>query len=262
MALSIKPISINDLRRAKNYPPYNFVETAIPRSTAYTIDDSGYFIVAPDDCLLPRFVVELQPPKLGSFEEYKELSFQLVEKSCGFLWYDTDDFGAFDFVWRLRLPLIPSAPLFAWNKQADVTRFKKAGLTYKTASTEDLPVAKEILTSLPVWQGGQTEAAVEENFQGSSIVLIEKDGQSLGAASLVSLPENCMAVDPLVIHPNFRGRGYGLAFAAEIGSKLAEQGITLVCSMRNDNETSFRSVNALGMKLLKQSYTAEINFTN
>lgn len=247
-----------EIVRARNYPPFSIVEPHISRGTLYSIDDEGYFIVAPEDCLFPNFVIELFPPRLANFDEYKELSYELVEKSSGFLWFDTDDFRAFDFVWRLRLPLRPSAPLFIWNDNFDVEPFKKSNLSYRTASIEELDVADSILSSVPIWHGGQTKEATKENINGEGVILIEVDSQIVGSASLIPLPENCVAIDPLVILQEHQNLGIEEAFLAEIGTNLASKNISLVGSMRNDNEVAFKIANRLGMKLAKQSYVAQI----
>ena len=138
MSWKITQVDIQEIKRKKSTPYFYSVERMISESTAYKIESNGYFIVAPESSLMPKYIVELRLPATIVDAEYKTLLSELTKKSCGMMWFDTSDIDAYDFVWKLRLMLRVGSPLFTWNHLKNFTPRK--GYIVRDASKSDMDI--------------------------------------------------------------------------------------------------------------------------
>lgn len=260
MSIHVEQVEVQEIPRVVTRPTYEFIETVIPKSTAYRLGDDGYFIVAPEQSLTPRFVTELRLPNLGNFDEYLEISYKLNELSSGFLWYETDDIHGWDFAWRLRLLLRPAGPLFAWDKVRveEPPALIATPLKLTLASEEDLLACTALLMSIPPKQGGHTESAVKSCQDAHGIFAVKSKDDVVATATPVELPAGYVAMSPLVVSPDAQDKGIGTWTANALGSYFAQRDKTMLVSMANDNEAAFKGALDLKMRILKQAYIAQI----
>jgi hypothetical protein len=262
MDWTVRPTALKSLRRQKQAPAYDFVEQSVNDGSAYCIGNDGYFVVAPEASLLPRFVVELRLPQLAVIEEYKELCARLNDLSSGFMWFDSSEIDAYDFAWRLRLPLRIGAPLFVWsNKDQELSAQQSEASSLKVvvrpATHSDRQKATELFTSFPLWLGGQTKLAVMGHLEEGRLLAIEVGEKLVGSAILIPQKDGYVSAN-VALGPDHRNQGIAEAFGRTIGTQLSSEKKTLVGSMINNNPASFRAALRLGMRIAKTSYTAQL----
>jgi len=258
MGWNIHPTQIGSVKRRKTPPTYDFIEHCIRRGKAFSIGDDGYFIVAPSDSLMPGFVIELALPEKALIEEYKSLSYELIERSAGMLWFDSSDLDAFDFAWRLRLPLRAASPLFTWSDEARLPKSSDAGLHVRDGSDQDKLVVRQLLTGFSQHRGGKASAdVVDFHFDRNQIRILESNGEVVGAAVLEEQPEGFVALT-VAIEDKWRNRGFATQFAGILGKELADRGKTMVAGMAHDVPESLRAALSLKMRLVKQSFTGQM----
>jgi hypothetical protein len=254
MSWKITPADIQKIKRKKNAPYFNSVEQMISKSTAYKIDKNGYFIVAPESSLMPKYIIELHLPVRGVEEEYKTLLGELTKKSCGMMWFDTSDIDAYDFVWKLRLMLRVGSPLFMWNRLENFTPRK--GYIIRDASKSDSDRIVSLMSSIPDHHGAQSKDSVKEALKKNYYKALVKDNTVVGAALLRPQPDNYVGMT-MVLDSKYRNQALGLYYGALIGEDLAESGKTMVAGMLNDNPPSFKAFQNI-MSIQKYGFVANL----
>ena len=258
MAWEITPVSLSEIKRQKSGPRYDFIEHSIREGNAYRLGSDGYFIVAPERSLMPRFVIELVLPETAKIPEYQKLTFDLVERSSGMLWFDSSDYDAYDFAWRMRLGLRAGSPLFEWDGTKNGHLPTREGYIVDLAGSSDMKFATELLMSFPQHRGGKASGdIIDFHLSQKQLYVLKTDGHLVGAAIAEDQP-NSYASLTLAIRKEYRNKGLGTWFAGQIGQRLSEQGKTLLVGMSSDVPESMRAVLKLPMRLVKQSFITTI----
>jgi hypothetical protein len=247
--------------RVRVAPVYDFVEQATQEGQCFSLPRGGYFVVAPEQCLLPRFVVELKLPERTTHAEAIKLSYTLNSVSSGIIWFDSEDDDAHQFCWYLRLPVRVRSPLFEWdehNPELAVTDGERAAVSLANVRDhETTEVAISLLTSFPVHRGGQTEDWARKHVAEDRVWVLRRDARVIGAAIVNKQAGNYSTVT-MVLDNSYQSKGLGLKFMKVIGADLVAKGRLAVVSMSDEVPASFRAAKGLGMKIKKQAYTAQI----
>jgi len=258
MAWKIAPIKLSEIKRRKTPPFYDFIEHSVARGQAYRIGDDGYFIVAPEVSLMPRFVIELVLPEKAVIDEYQKLTFDLVERSSGMLWFDSTDYDSYDFAWRMRLPIRAGSPLFAWNHESRPKLPAMAGYKVELAAASDKNEASNLLTSFPQHRGGKSDKSIIDfHFDQKQLYVVKNNSHIAGAAILEDQVGNYASIT-VSIKQNEMNKGLATWFASELGQELWKKGKTLIAGMSSDVPASLHAVLKLNMRLVRQSFTAMI----
>jgi len=268
MSWKIEPVALSEIHRQKRQPNYGFVEQAISGGKVYRLGGSGsagYFIVASAASLVPDFVVELSLPELAVEDSYRALVAEMVTRSSGVLWFDSTDRDSCDLAWRLGLPIRSGPPLFCWDgyKQDRAPE----GSEIKIAGKAEEGQVLELLTSAPPEAGGQTREAAVENLHGGCVAVLKNGEDVLGAAVLSPLPEGYVALSSVIMqtysplspveHERLH-RQVELQFMAFLGSEVAKKNVKMVYSMARQTPTGYLEAISLRMKLVKQSFQADL----
>ncbi len=254
MSWKIAQVDIQKIKRKKSAPYFNSVDQMISESTAYKIDKNGYFIVAPESSLMPKYIIELSLPLRGVEAEYRELLSELCKKSCGMMWFDTSDIDAYDFVWKLRLMLRVGSPLYMWNRLENFTPRK--GYIIRDASKSDSDKIVSLMGSIPYHHGAQSKDAVKMALKKNYYKTLVKDGTVVGAALLHPQPDNYVGMT-MVLDLKYRNQALGLYYGALIGEDLAKSGKTMVAGMLSDNPPSFKAFQNV-MSIKKYGFVANL----
>jgi len=258
MAWKITPVKLTDINRRKTPPFYDFIEQSVKRGQAYLLGDDGYVIVAPEISLMPRFVIELILPEKARIEEYQKLTFDLVEISSGMMWFDSTDYDAYDFVWRMRLGMRAGSPLFAWNHDSKPMLPVRPGYKIDLAAQGDKNDVSQLLTSFPQHRGGKADSSIVDfHFDRKQVYVLRNNSHLVGAAILEDQAGSYASLT-LAMKEEERNKGLGTWFAAELGEILSKDGKTLLAGMSSDVPASLRAVLKLNMLLVRKSYTAMI----
>jgi hypothetical protein len=252
LSLKLSLVELDAIKRAKVLPAYDFIERWVGAGTAYEIEGGGYCVVAPRECLLSNWVVELSVPKIESRRDLKELMGKLAKVSCGYMWLDSGDTEAFEFIWRLNLNTKPLSPLFAWDKKSN-TGLNLKGLSISPFSKKEQEKTVEMLTSFPANKGGLTEEEAQTKIaQGLVTSLWHR--KKLAGSAILQPQKGGYAALTLVLDPASRGKGLTSRYGTLIGRKLAGEGKTMLASMPNSNMASYRSCVTAGMKIVKRAF--------
>jgi hypothetical protein len=258
MAWKITPVKLAEIERRKTPPFYDFIEHSVREGEAYRLGDDGYFIVAPEVSLMPRFVIELALPEKAQIAEYQTLTFDLVERSSGMMWFDSTDFDAYDFAWRMRLQMRAGSPLFAWDHESRTDLPSMPGYRVDLASADDTKEASDLLTSFPQHRGGKSDKSIVDfHFDQKQLYVLRSNSHIAGAAILEDQAGNFASIT-VIIKPDERNKGLATWFASELGRELWTNGKTLIAGMSSDVPASLHAVLKLKMRLVRQSYTAMI----
>ena len=257
MSLKLTLAELGEVKRTKVLPAYDFIERWVGAGTAYEIEGGGYCVVAPRECLLSNWVVELSIPKIESRKDLRELMGKLAKVSCGHMWLDTGDTEAFEFAWRLNLLMKPLSPLFAWDRKSN-TGLDLKGLSISPFKAKDQRKTVEMLTSFPANKGGITEEEAHAKISEGLITSLWHRKKHAGAAILQPQEGGYRALT-LVLDPASRGKGLTSRFGTLIGRKLAEEGKTMLASMPNSNMASYRSCVTAGMKIVKRAFVTRLS---
>ncbi len=258
MAYDIQPVDVSSLKRNKVGPVYDFVEQATRQGTAFRIGNDGYAIIAPPNCLLPRFVVELQLPELAVVERYAEVIRILTDRSCGMLWFDSSDVHAYDLAWRMRMMMTAGPPLLA-PADADKTQNvpDNGSDSIRSATLDDLRPLTDLFGSFPTWKGGQTPAAVLEHVKNNSVAVLEKNNEIIGAVVTLDADEHGTLLSSGVIAEKYRNQGIGTQFVRALSRQSrTSYSRPVVFSTSPDSPATFRIAMRLNSKVVKQSFVA------
>jgi hypothetical protein len=256
MSYKLSPIELGKIKRKKALPAYDFIERWVDHGRGYSIGGGGYCVVASEQCLLANFIVELVIPKTDSRRDLKDLMSELAKVSCGYMWLDTGDMDAFEFVWRLNLQIKPLAPLFSWDKTAK-TKMDLEGLAISPLREAEHEKTMDMLTSFPTHRGGLLEDDVESKISEGLLTSLWYRKKHAGTAILQPQRGGYAALT-LVLDPLFRGKGLTARFGTLLGRKLAAEGKTMLASMPNSNLASYRSCVTAGMKIVKRAFVARL----
>jgi GNAT superfamily N-acetyltransferase len=253
--LSVSQVSPSKITRPKSGPAFDFVEQAIRDGQAFELSTGGYFVVAPENSLVPRFVVALQLPELANLQLYRDVIFEMNQRSSGQMWFDTSDLHAVDLVWRARLRVRMGSLLLEAPTEGERPKVENAAV--RRAEETQLPEAVRMLTALPVHQGGQTPEAVREHLNNNRLYVLEVGGRVVGAATILRTSSTHASLT-MVLDENHRNQGLGRFFAGELAHHATRDGVTLVAGMSNENGQSFRASLHFGMRLATIGWIAEL----
>ncbi|MFN3650376.1 MAG: GNAT family N-acetyltransferase [Armatimonadota bacterium] len=256
MAITLERIDSDGLERARALPFYDFVETAAKTGEAYSINDNGYCIVAHSDSLVPNLVVEIKLPRLRFPDDYVELSYKLNDISSGFMWFDTSMNDAFDFAWRMRLPLRAQSPLYISDGHSLPDSID--GLDVVQADDDHLDTAVALLGNIPDYHGGLRAEFVERKIASRNVLSLVRGDQVHGVVALTEQPNNFVTASALAVLPEERGAGLGQRFAQLLLRRIHGEGKRLVAGMANDVPASARIARSLGMTVQRHAFTAQI----
>lgn len=259
MTWKIEETSVKDLKRSRNGYQYDFVEYATRIGRAYKVGSNGYFIVAADGTLLPRFVVELRLPRLATPEDYAALLYAMSERSCGQMWFDSTNIDAFDLAWRMRLPLRAASPLLQWSPKSRAPGLPR-GVTIAVATAAQQGGVAKLISTIPPEHGGQTPESTAHHLKRGEVLVLAKRGKVLGAAVVTPSGSKHTWVSLLVMNEDSRRQGLGSAFMGAIGKEVSQQGRLAICSMSRENVASFRGAHRLGMEVVQLGFTAQFPF--
>ena len=254
----IKQVYFSNINRIKIDFPFSFIDSSVKQGKVYKINQDGYFIVASENSLVPQFIVEFNPPTIKNLESYFELAHILNEKSCGYLWHDTSNLKSYEFIWKLGLSMLPSTLLFKWDKHADNSRFLKYDFSIKLATINDFIICKLIFSSIDSKNVELFNNNLEELILNKSLYLILKSKIIIGIANLIPVSAEYKTIDPIILLPEFRNKGYGLFAGVIIANTLLRENIILLTSMSSYHTTSFRIAKALQMIIVKQAYIVKL----
>lgn len=272
MGTAIQSADVKDLRRDKQPPFYDFIEDAVQNGTAYQFGNDGYFVVAQATSLMPRFVVELRVPEIANFDQYVEMVRVMNDRSCGMLWFDSQDVEACDLAWRLRLPLEAGGPLFV-SDPTPVTKTERHGMVLKNpiaafalpntfrgrkAELGDVRSVAGLVSDVPVWKGGQTLAAVTQHVENGAALLLEEGGQTVGTAITRQFAKGYLNVVSVAVQPDRQNKGIGTGIASLLVSHAHKNGDKLVASMSNQTPEAVRIAMKIGMRPVKQAFKAKL----
>jgi hypothetical protein len=241
---------------------FDFVERIYPAAEVVDLPSGGRIVVAPQDCLLPGFVIDVQIPGLlpKSAQEIQQLTSEMNERSSGFLWFTDDAHQGFHLAWRARLPSRPVCAMFAWA-EGEAPTLGSSGLTIRGLDDVGLGSATSVVTELtakPVHLGGWTEegatALVEKGY-----VLGVFDEQAL--AGLVTTHFHRDGLHVSVggrlgnTHHNSGLEADALRAAA---THFASQGKRVVTGVANADDPALKVVTDLNMRLIKRGWSAQL----
>jgi hypothetical protein len=181
-----------------------------------------------------------------------------VARSSGMMWFDSTDYDAYDFAWRMRLPMKAGSPLFAWNHESHPQLPAMTGYKVDLASANDKNEASDLLTSFPQHRGGKSDKSIVDfHFHKKQLYVVRNNSHVAGAAILEDQPGNYASIT-VSIKPNEMNKGLATWFASELGQEIWKNGKTLIAGMSSDVPASLHAVLKLNMRLVRQSYTAMI----
>jgi len=259
--IEAKPTNLSSVRRNRVAPVYDFAEQATQEGKCFALPRGGYFVVAPEKSLLPRFVVEIRLPERVTNGELVQLSYTLVDNSSGMLWFDSEDDDAHQLCWFLHLPVRVKSPLFAWPENRDRSlagdAVKSSVKTANPNNEQELTSAISLLTSFPIHRGGQVEEWAHRHVSEGRVKLLSHEKRFIGAA-IVSDQADIFSTVTIVLDNDYQSKGYGIKFMDVIGEEIAVAGRRAVVSMSEELPASYRGARGLGMRIIKHGYIAQL----
>jgi N-acetylglutamate synthase-like GNAT family acetyltransferase len=251
MKWEVRQVPVSNLRRQSRSPMLGFVEKAIDGGIGYSFGEYGYFIVAEETSLLPKFVVELRLPYLPTRKAYHALAEEMIERSGGMLFFDTSNTDAYAFAWQLQLPVVLGSPLFQYSPK--VRKYSSGTQNVKLATKGESTFVQELLTSIPKHYGGVSTDEVKRRLELKQVYLLEVDKKPVGAALVETQGQKYAWLDTFVLTDTMRRRGLGHKLFERLGLVLGKQGRHMIFGLSHQGGNEYGGVTTLGSKIIKQS---------
>jgi hypothetical protein len=235
---------------------FDFVQSASRTGTAFQLEGGGHFVIAPNDSLIPRFVVELSLPTLGDVEYYNSVIQTLNAHSCGFMWFDDNELHAFDVAWRMRLPLIAVSVLFAVKQSEKPAEREGFELRPLGGKAEHGPL-NMLLTALPTGMGGLTTEQANQLLSKGDVTVLAHEGSPVGVIVSSTLPSGDLYAHAFSVAPEFQGKGLGTWFMHLFTTEVAK-GRSVIFGVPNFSHAEFRGALKLGAKIINRGWRAQL----
>lgn len=238
---------------------FDFVERVLPQAERVNLETGGYCRIAPSDCLLPRFVIDLNVGDVLSMEEARlsELTSELNDHSSGFLWF-TDDSAAYQLAWRARLPCRPVSAMFGWPQETQHAETAFSAFPLVTGSHEAVSSLLKGLAEKPVYTGGWTSKDVDLLVESGNSLEVRRQDELV---ALVTTFEHADGVHVSIggqLAEGFKGQGYEVEALKATARHFASLGKRVVSGAANTDQEALRIIATLGMPLIKRGWSAQL----
>jgi len=239
---------------------FDFVERLLPQAKRVDLRSGGHCLVAPDDCLLPGFVVALEVDDILSMQssQLAQLTAELNGQSSGFLWFTDDDSDAYQLAWRARLPCRPISAMFGWRDDIEhgESAFKAEPL--KDKSRSGVGALIEGLVAKPVHTGGWTSRDADIALENGQSLEVRRDDEVI---ALITSFEHGDGVHVSVggqLADGHKGQGFEAEALKATARHFASLGKKVVTGAANTDEEALKIVTSLGMPLIKKGWSAQL----
>lgn len=252
MKLTIRKIPLPEQKTTETSPSLGFVHQAIAGGTAYGFGDNGYFVVAGDHPILPRFVVDVRLPELPNAAAFKWVAIEMLKLSSGMLFVDSAQSDAFALAWKLQIPVLPGSPLFEFAPPTQ--KHSTAKHSAHIATAHDHEFATKLLASVPRHLGGAIEQDIKTHSRNKHVWVMENDGKPAGAAIVVPQGDSYAWVEAFVLEPAARHIDTGHKVFEKLAVEIVGQKRRVIFGMSHQGTSEYIGAIKLGSKIVRQSY--------